>query len=76
MLTMVQDCLPHENGNGWKLPTFHNLMHIVSDMCKYGKPKEANTEVGEKNHEAFTVYWEPLPKATQNFCQVSCWTFS
>jgi hypothetical protein len=53
MLTMVQDCLPHENGNGWKLPTFHNLMHIVSDMCKYGKPKEANTEVGEKNHNIF-----------------------
>jgi hypothetical protein len=28
-------------------------MHIVSDMCKYGKPKEANTEVGEKNHKVF-----------------------
>ena len=47
MLTMVHDCLPHQKGNGWKLPTFHNTMHIVSDMCKYGKPKEANTEVGE-----------------------------
>jgi hypothetical protein len=32
MLTMVRDCLPREIGNGWKLPTFHNLMHIVSDM--------------------------------------------
>jgi hypothetical protein len=53
MLTMVRDCLPREKGNGWKLPTFHNLMHIVSDMCKYGKPKEANTEVGEKNHKVF-----------------------
>jgi hypothetical protein len=41
------------NGNGWKLLTFHNLMHIVSDMCKYGKPKEANTKVGEKNHKVF-----------------------
>ena len=47
MLTMVHDCLPWQTGNGWKLPTFHNTMHIVSDMCKYGKPKEANTEVGE-----------------------------
>jgi len=53
LLTMVRDRLPRENGNGWKLPTFHNLMHIVSDMCKYGKPKEANTEVGEKNHKVF-----------------------
>ena len=53
MLTMVCDCLPRQKGNGWKLPTFHNTMHIVSDMCKYGKPKEANTEVGEKNHKVF-----------------------
>jgi hypothetical protein len=53
MLTMVADCLPREQGNGWKLPTFHNIMHMVSDMCKYGKPKEANTEVGERNHKVF-----------------------
>ena len=53
MLTMVHDCLPCQTGNGWKLPTFHNTMHIVSDMCKYGKPKETNTEVGEKNHKVF-----------------------
>jgi hypothetical protein len=53
LLLMVCNCLPRENGNGWKVPTFHNLMHIVSDMCKYGKPKESNTEVGEKNHKVF-----------------------
>jgi len=53
MLTMIRDCLPWQKGNGWRLPTFHNTMHIVSDMCKYGKPKEANTEVGEKNHKVF-----------------------
>jgi hypothetical protein len=53
MLTMICDCLPREAGNGWKLPTFHNTMHIVNDMCKYGKPKESNTEVGEKNHKFF-----------------------
>jgi hypothetical protein len=45
--------LPCEAGNGWKLPTFHNTMHVVDDMCKYRKPKEANTEVGEKNHKFF-----------------------
>jgi hypothetical protein len=53
MLTMVRDRLPREKGNGWKLPTFHNIMHIISDMCKYGKPKESNTEVGERNHKVF-----------------------
>jgi hypothetical protein len=53
MLTMVSESLPREQGNGWKLPTFHNIMHIVGDMCKYGKPNEANTEVGERNHKVF-----------------------
>jgi hypothetical protein len=28
MLTMIRDCLPHEKGNGWKLPTFHNTMRF------------------------------------------------
>jgi hypothetical protein len=34
-------------------PTFHNTIHIVNDMCNCGIPKEANTEVGEKNHKFF-----------------------
>jgi hypothetical protein len=53
MLNMIGNRLPRDVGNGWKLPTFHNTMHIVDDMCRYGKPKEANTEVGEKNHKFF-----------------------
>ena len=53
LLCMLWDSLPCTDGNGWKLPTFHNTMHIVGDMCKYGKPKESSTEVGEKNHNVF-----------------------
>jgi hypothetical protein len=66
MLTMVRDCLPCKKGNGWKLPTFHNIMHIISDMCKYGKPKESNTVVGKHNHKVFAkcIGW----KTTQNIC--------
>jgi hypothetical protein len=63
MLTMVQNCLLRENGNGWKLPTFHNLMHIVSDMCKYGKPKEANTEVGERITNFFLSALDDVAKS-------------
>jgi hypothetical protein len=51
MLTMIHDHLPRKAVNGWKLPMFHNTMHIVNDMCNYGKPKESSTEVGEKNHK-------------------------
>ena len=53
LLRLLHDTLPHTEGNGWKLPTFHNTMHIVGDMFKYGKPKEPSTEVGEKNHKVF-----------------------
>jgi hypothetical protein len=53
MLIMVHDCLPWGKGNGWKLPTFHNITHIISDMCKCGKSNEANTEVGERSHKVF-----------------------
>ena len=53
LLRLLCDTLPRSDGNGWKLPTFHNTLHIVGDMCKYGKPKEPNTEVGEKNHKVF-----------------------
>jgi hypothetical protein len=57
MLTMVRDCLPCQKGNGLKLSTLNNTMHIVSNMCKYGKPKqEANTEVGEKNHKVLAKH--------------------
>ena len=51
LLCMLCNSLPHTDGNGWKLPTIHNTMHIVGKMCKYGKPKESNTKVGEKNHK-------------------------
>jgi hypothetical protein len=44
-------------GNGWKLPTFHNVMHIVGEMGKFGKPTEENTEVGEKNHKVLQRRW-------------------
>ena len=53
LLRMLRDSLPCTDRNGWKLSTVHNTMHIVGDMCKYGKPKEPNTEVGEKNHKVF-----------------------
>jgi hypothetical protein len=44
-------------------------MHIVSDMCKYGKPKEANTKVGEKNHKV-------LAKCIGRCCQKQHKTFA
>jgi len=53
LMEMIKTCLPRADGCGWKLVTFHNITHIVSDMMKYGKSKEVNAEIGEKNHKHF-----------------------
>ena len=53
LLHMITTRLPREKGCGWKLVTFHNITHIVSDMKKFGSPKGINTEIGEKNHKYF-----------------------
>jgi hypothetical protein len=53
LLEIIKRHLPCVEGCRWKLVTFHNITHLVSDMKKYGKPKEANTKVGEKNHKHF-----------------------
>jgi len=52
-LHLIKTHLPCVEGCGWKLVTFHNITHMVSDMKKFGKPKEVNTKVGEKNHKYF-----------------------
>ena len=53
LLEIIKRHLPHVEGCRWKLVTFHNITHLVSDMKKYGTPKEANTKVGEKTHKHF-----------------------
>ena len=60
LLDMIKIRLPHADGCGWKLVTFHNITHIVSDMKKFGKPKEVNTEIGEKNHKYLPRAWAML----------------
>ena len=62
MLTMVSESLPREQGNGWKLSTFHNIMHIVGDMCKY-----------ENNTKHLPLRWldiYPTHLSLKNWCQL------
>lgn len=39
--------LPRRKGNGWKIPKFHELNHLVEDIFKYGPPREYGCSMGE-----------------------------
>lgn len=53
LLNTVKESLPRLDGNGWKLPTYHNCTHIVREMCKNGKPMESDCSVGESTHKMY-----------------------
>ena len=45
---MLLSCLPRVDGNNWKIPKFHDMMHIVDDIEKFGMIKESGTSEGER----------------------------
>ncbi len=73
LMEMIKTCLPRADGCGWKLVTFHNITHIVSDMRKFGKPKEVNAEIGENNHKHFAkgFGWVARKQHSSFSCQIA-----
>jgi hypothetical protein len=53
LMKMVTDRLPRDKGNGWKVPTFHALRHIVRDITALGALRNYMAEVPEHNHVRF-----------------------
>jgi len=49
MLEMVKDKVPQNICNGWKLPTFHDLLHISRDIHMFGNPQNWDSSLGEHN---------------------------
>ena len=47
MLNKVKNTLPRTEGNGWKIQKFHELMHIPTDVCNFGSPKNFDTGIME-----------------------------
>ena len=47
LLNKVKFTLPREEGNGWKIQKFHELMHIPYDVNKFGSPKNFDTGIME-----------------------------
>lgn len=36
LMSMCIERLPRNKGNGWRIPKFHELLHIVDDMSRFG----------------------------------------
>jgi hypothetical protein len=44
LMHMCQKSIPNIKQNGWKFPKFHELLHIVDDMERFGAPRNFNAE--------------------------------
>ena len=53
MMQMVQERLPCDTGNGWNLPGFHSLLHLVNEIVAFGSPSNSSAERRECSHVAF-----------------------
>ena len=60
MLAMVRYYTPRQNGNGWKIQKFHDILHIAIDIQRFGSPK--NFDAGP--HESGLKFWAKLPALT------------
>ena len=54
MMQMVQERLPCDGGNGWNLPEFHSLLHLVNEIVAFGSLSNSSAEHCERSHVAFS----------------------
>ena len=47
MLNRLKKTFPREEGNGWKLQKFHELLHLPMDVTNFGSPKNFDTGIME-----------------------------
>ena len=60
MLAMVRFYMPRENGRGWGIQKFHDLLHLVDDMERFGPSQCFNCQCGESG----LIYWAKKMAAT------------
>ena len=53
MLVKLKTQLPQQEGMGWKISKFHEMLHLVDDMRRYGSPVNTNAATPEHNHVHF-----------------------
>ena len=60
MLAMVRFYMPRQNGMGWGIQKFHDLLHLVDDMERFGPSQCFNCQCGESG----LIYWAKLMAST------------
>jgi len=60
MLEEVKTKAPHHEKSGWKLQKFHDHLHVVDDMEKYGSPM--NTVNGPIEHSLIDFTKNPAKR--------------
>ena len=60
MMVLIKEYVPRVQGTHWKLQKFHDLLHVASDMMKYGSPQNWDAGPGESSLK----YWSKVPAKT------------
>ena len=60
MMVLIKEFIPREEGTHWKLQKFHDLLHVATDMVKYGSPQNWDAGPGESSLK----YWSKVPART------------
>jgi hypothetical protein len=53
MLKTLKEFIPRLDGNGWKLQKFHEHLHVVDDISRFGSPRNTDAGSGERSLKYF-----------------------
>jgi hypothetical protein len=53
LLDMVKIRLPRNEGNGWRIQKFHEMLHVPDDIVRFGSPRNTDAGPGERSLKHF-----------------------
>jgi hypothetical protein len=53
LLDMIRQRLPRNEGNGWQLQKYHELLHLADDISRFGAPRNTDAGPGERSLKFF-----------------------
>ena len=66
MQLQIKTTIGRLEGNGWKYPKFHELLHLVCQTHEFGRPTGCDTEVGERGLSAVQMAGRDKEKKTSS----------
>ena len=59
-MEMIRHRLPRNKGNGWAIQKFHEMIHLGSDITRFGSPANYDAGGGERGLQT----WAKTPSDT------------